>query len=558
MTSLKKRCKSFKKSKQNPYAGRGIDTFAKVSADLEAKREKLAAELDTPLSMVKFAIGSHNKWIPVILSRSRTKDSLVIKKKPGNDGNEDNDALRKRCCRKATTNHKQTVEEGLAVKEEKSVVNAPGIIQRTGAASSRGSTIQDGSAHIIDSQAVNISVPHEPKSPYDISGARAQMISFTSASSLSESRKLPRNNLCKQRGEANGDLMQKKKKSLISGKGQKNSLQGDPPFSFTGKKNSRAMNNRWSLKNLLEAIRRAPSMAVKASDVASHVVFLSRHENQSPQYTGCKTMLSISDIEECSHRPDDARTGTREPISPSICSSTPNVAAASPSYVSSFTSSAVVPSKVADNDSIEEDMVDISDTVAANKRQKKVKFKELLGISTCPGSPRNSKQAKKYPKAGDSVSKIPATPDKPSQLGVKDDDVKLTVGSLRLPEVPKRSHFSKGSIHDADRTHNSTRLGHVLSAAGLAISMLGLVKGYSSAIIGVVCWWFTVSGLRKVMGDVPVVRNHHHNEQTWDKNLGKTDYKDDSNGHALQSRKSKKKDGLSDIVSGSQAGHKRH
>ncbi|KAI5062534.1 hypothetical protein GOP47_0023073 [Adiantum capillus-veneris] len=53
-----------RRSKKNPYADCGLAEFERLFAELEEKRKKLLVHLGTPLSLVRFAIGSdETKWI---------------------------------------------------------------------------------------------------------------------------------------------------------------------------------------------------------------------------------------------------------------------------------------------------------------------------------------------------------------------------------------------------------------------------------------------------------------------------------------------------------------
>lgn len=66
--------RGLRKRGSNPYAERGLDRFEVLSAELEAKRKKLVAQLGTQLSVVRFATGSgHHDWIPVIICPTLSK-----------------------------------------------------------------------------------------------------------------------------------------------------------------------------------------------------------------------------------------------------------------------------------------------------------------------------------------------------------------------------------------------------------------------------------------------------------------------------------------------------
>ncbi|KAI5062690.1 hypothetical protein GOP47_0023229 [Adiantum capillus-veneris] len=68
-----------RRSKKNPYADRGLAEFERLSAELEAKRKKLLVQLGTPLSLVRFAIGSdETKWIPIIICPTLSTEELRL------------------------------------------------------------------------------------------------------------------------------------------------------------------------------------------------------------------------------------------------------------------------------------------------------------------------------------------------------------------------------------------------------------------------------------------------------------------------------------------------
>lgn len=66
-----------RRSKKNPYADRGLVEFARLSAELEAKRRKLLVQLGNQLSFVRFAVGSdQDKWIPIIICPTLAPDEI--------------------------------------------------------------------------------------------------------------------------------------------------------------------------------------------------------------------------------------------------------------------------------------------------------------------------------------------------------------------------------------------------------------------------------------------------------------------------------------------------
>lgn len=71
-----------RKGGDNPYAGRGLDKFASVLEELEAKKEKIIAQLGPRHegAWVRFVQSSSNEWMPIIV---RPKDSKVNDKVPG-------------------------------------------------------------------------------------------------------------------------------------------------------------------------------------------------------------------------------------------------------------------------------------------------------------------------------------------------------------------------------------------------------------------------------------------------------------------------------------------
>ncbi|KAH7292213.1 hypothetical protein KP509_29G056300 [Ceratopteris richardii] len=58
-----------RKEKVNPYAQRGLEKFARVSAELQEIRKKLDAQLDSPSAVIRFSSSSDQKWIPIVVSK---------------------------------------------------------------------------------------------------------------------------------------------------------------------------------------------------------------------------------------------------------------------------------------------------------------------------------------------------------------------------------------------------------------------------------------------------------------------------------------------------------
>lgn len=71
-----------RKGGDNPYAGRGLDKFSAVLEELEAKKEKIVAQLGPRQegAWVGFVQSSSNEWMPIVV---RHKDSKVNDKVRG-------------------------------------------------------------------------------------------------------------------------------------------------------------------------------------------------------------------------------------------------------------------------------------------------------------------------------------------------------------------------------------------------------------------------------------------------------------------------------------------
>ncbi|MCO5578885.1 hypothetical protein L7F22_032733 [Adiantum nelumboides] len=84
-----------RRSKRNPYADRGLAEFKLLSAELEAKRKKLLAQLGTPLSLVRFSVGSdQTKWVPIIICPAlSTKELRALRQAATNLISEERDVF---------------------------------------------------------------------------------------------------------------------------------------------------------------------------------------------------------------------------------------------------------------------------------------------------------------------------------------------------------------------------------------------------------------------------------------------------------------------------------
>lgn len=86
MPALKVQRRWSRKPKSNPYADRGLDQFALISAELQATRERLVAQLGTPLPFVRFTLASdQSKWIPIIAAPTSSKAEMRALRRAASD-----------------------------------------------------------------------------------------------------------------------------------------------------------------------------------------------------------------------------------------------------------------------------------------------------------------------------------------------------------------------------------------------------------------------------------------------------------------------------------------
>lgn len=65
----------------NPYSTRGLDKFAAVLAELEAKKKKIVAQLGSQHgeAWVRFAQSNSNDWVPIVVKVKRPEDKKKAK-----------------------------------------------------------------------------------------------------------------------------------------------------------------------------------------------------------------------------------------------------------------------------------------------------------------------------------------------------------------------------------------------------------------------------------------------------------------------------------------------
>ncbi|KAI5054403.1 hypothetical protein GOP47_0030699 [Adiantum capillus-veneris] len=459
MSSLRRRYRNFKKAKANPYAGRGLDKFALVTSELEAKREKLAAELDTPLSMVKFAIGAHNKWVPIILSRSMRKESHPPKKKSGALVNEEKLAVSSRAHRNGVRKGGRT---GL-IKEAKSGLvcenGGHGMdVAQTGVRTNAGhvgSNVDGQDSHFNGSVAGNTDMlgcligegalrtlgnPFDFGIEHEVSG---DVTEFLSASSEVE------------------HIATYKEAVVVQVQGR-------------------------NVKKMIGAIAGIPWVVSKA---ASSVVFLKWYAKLQGK-TPFPKRESLRDVEKF-HAAELSMSISSVPL---LAKTSDVLSLPSPPGPLRITS---------EQDGIVEIMDDAGapHLETANKQHRKCKVKGLLKIRSAPSTPRDSRQPKKSFTAA-------KTHGVNGQATASDVDIKEGLLAPRTTKhLTKRRFLNDSSI--GARKESARSAGHAFAAAGLVFSLSGLAIGYVSAIIGVVCWWYVLPSLRKAVGDRPTVRSHH-------------------------------------------------
>ncbi|MCO5576330.1 hypothetical protein L7F22_030139 [Adiantum nelumboides] len=488
MSSLKRRYRNFKKSKSNPYAGRGLDKFALVTAELEAKRESLATELDTPLSMVKFALGSHNRWVPIILSRSTKKESHPCKKKTRALVNEDKLSSSSRACKDGSHKGGRTS----SIKEGKVCCKGAPQCNPKASAGSVGSNVYRQDSHFNGSIAENIDMSCERNSLGDDLHKKGSMYID--------------NAFDEDRLHADA-LMQKKRSTLGSSSGIEDegeiieffSAASEAEHIATYKEEEAAVLHHRNLKKVIGAIAAFSWIVSKASTIASSVVFLKWHAK-----TIASDGNSLSSEIETSR---DAEQLEVAKVSMHLSSPSVDKTIALPSVLSLPSAPAPVrissKTPTSEQDEIVEVMedADAPQQETAVKQHRKCKVKGLLKIRSAPSTPRDSRQPKKSFTAASTLSKATVAVEKEAEL--------LAPRTKNSHTVLVKRHFGKVSPTDT-RRESARRVGHALAAAGLVLSLSGLVLGYFSAIIGVVCWWYVLPSLRKAVGDKPRVRSHHH------------------------------------------------
>lgn len=502
MSSLRGRCRRSKKAITNPYAGRGLDKFALVSAELEAKREKLAAQLDTPLSMVKFALGSHNKWIPIILSRSTKKGSHAPKKKSTGLIPENKLGWDAKTHKGGLHNEDETYVAGL-INEDKAHLGSEDNLINLG--------------DITDKQRTQLSgFMNENITP--LGGFISEEKTNTNLAllnGLSTQEKIHIDSLYNE-DEAHLDgLIHKDKTTLGSLLGvQRNDL-GEIIETFSDVEHipvhdgeAKAFRGR-NAKSLM-----GPAWVVsKASTLASNVIFLRWHTKSMGKDTASaeKAPLPKGEIINEAHTPRAAMVSSSPSPLEKTPASSPFQAQLLPLPSPPARVKTASNSKTTDQAAIVEMMEDTSSALkGAVKQHRKCKARGFLKMRSAPSTPRDSREPQKL------FTALPETHGLNEQAAHTDvKEERLIVQKATNPQnVLSRSRFSRVSTAEKTQKERARRVGQALAAIGLVLSLSGLMMGYISAILGVVCWWYVLPGLRKAVGDKPTVRSHHHSHDT--------------------------------------------
>ncbi|KAG9440552.1 hypothetical protein H6P81_020717 [Aristolochia fimbriata] len=67
-----------RKKNRNPYSGRGLDKFARVLAELEARREKIVSQMGPQeVPLVRFAYSNSEDWVPIVVKLKNPKGEKI-------------------------------------------------------------------------------------------------------------------------------------------------------------------------------------------------------------------------------------------------------------------------------------------------------------------------------------------------------------------------------------------------------------------------------------------------------------------------------------------------
>lgn len=520
MSSLRGRCRRSKKAIANPYAGRGLDKFALVSAELEAKREKLAAQLDTPLSMVKFALGSHNKWIPIVLSRSTKKGSHAPKKKSTGLIPENKLGWDGKIHKGGLLNEDETYVAGLINEDKAHLGSEDNLINEE--LTYLGGFINGNRAYlgdITDKQRTQLSgFINENITPLGgFISAEKTNTNLALLNGLSTQEKIHIDSLYNE-DEAHLDgLIHKDKTTLGSLLGvQRNDL-GEIIETFSevehipahdGEAKAKAFRGR-SVKRLM-----GPAWVVsKASTLASNIIFLRRHTKSMGKDTASAEKAPSPKGEEA-HTPLAATVSSSPSPLEKTPASSPFQAQLLPLPSPPARVKTASNSKTTDQAAIAEMMEDTSSALkGAVKQHRKCKARGFLKMRSAPSTPRDSREPQKLFTAASMLPETHGLNDQAAHTDVKEERL-IVQKTTNRQNVLSRSRFSRVSTAEKTQKERARRVGQALAAIGLVLSLSGLMMGYISAILGVVCWWYVLPGLRKAVGDKPTVRSHHHSHDT--------------------------------------------
>lgn len=67
-----------KRKEKNPYSNQGREKFAKVLADLEARKEKIMAQIgEQDISIIRFVYSSSHGWVPIVAKIKNQKEVKI-------------------------------------------------------------------------------------------------------------------------------------------------------------------------------------------------------------------------------------------------------------------------------------------------------------------------------------------------------------------------------------------------------------------------------------------------------------------------------------------------
>lgn len=493
MSALRGRYRRSKKASSNPYAGRGLDKFALVSAELEAKREKLAAQLGTPLSVVKFAIGSHSKWIPIIISSSPKNESQALRKSTADSISEDKPPL------------------GAGISGDDPALGGPiseGKTHMSGLISEGkthlGGLISDGKTHLSG-------LISEDKT--SLGGLGSQDKTDQGKNRVSNSASKEGEHIAADEGE-----------TKVYQRGNSRYLMAAATAGFL-----------WVVK--------AADLGIgMATAIASNVVMLRWHAKSMVKSLPATPRANLPKEESATIAQPSAAMSSPNPSPSSFSLNTASSSSSLQAHLLPLPTSPA-PVRIASKNAVSvqvsrEGIKEISSPHAqATKQHNKCQVKGFPKICSAPNTPRDSRRPSK-PSAAAGASSLC---DQAVHMDIKEERLVQKTNSRKV--LRSSTSMVREMASEKGKKERTEKLGQALAAAGLVSVLGGLMMGYSAAILGVVLWWYVLPSLRKAVGDEPFVRSHHHNSITLDTQTKskKTMTGVGSGNYDLQSQEYKKK-----------------